>query len=107
MTLTAPRTVTLAAFRRGVRVTIRPSEAARLEIALEGTITNARISAFNATLAKRTLGLADGWRSVTLEAEPPRGRHAAQALGKVRVRVVASDAAGNRRTATRTITVRR
>ena len=107
MTLTAPRTLTLAAFRRGVRVTIRPSEAARLEVALEGTITNARISAFNAALAKRTLGLAAGRRSVTLKPSRRVVGTPSKRSVKVRVRVVATDAAGNRRTATRTITVRR
>ena len=107
VTLTAPHTLTLAAFRRGVKVTVRPNEAARLEVALEGTISSARISACNVALAKRTLGLAAGSRSVTLKpsrrvAGTPRKRSV-----KVRVRVVASDAAGNRRTVTRTITVRR
>ena len=47
--LTAPRTLNLlAAFRRGVKVTVRPDEAARLEVALSaGVLSSARISAFN------------------------------------------------------------
>ena len=106
LTLAAPRAMTLAAFRRGMKVTIRPSEPARIELALEGTITSARISAFNVTLAKVTIGRLAGTRRVTLKpsrrvAGTPRKRSV-----KVRVRLVATDAAGNRRTTTRTITVR-
>lgn len=106
LSLTAPRSVTLAAFRRGVRVTATPSEAAQLEFTLEGTVKSARLSANNVALAKRTLRTGTGARSVTLK--PSR-----RVVGtprksvKVRVRVVATDAAGNRRTASRTITVRR
>ena len=103
--VTATSRVSLASLLKGLRVTARPSEAARLEITLEGTVTDARVSAFNVVLAKRTLSQSAASRSVLLK--PSR-----RVVGKprrsfkVRVRVVATDAAGNRGSATRTVTVR-
>ena len=105
VTVSAPSRVSLASLLRGIRVTARPNEAARLEITLEGTVANARLSAYNVALAKRTLSLSTGSRSVILK---PNRRVVGKPRRsvKVRVRVVATDAAGNRRTATRTVTVR-
>jgi hypothetical protein len=91
---------------RGVKVAVTPSEPAALECVLLGTIGTARLRATdNLTLARRTLPLRAGRRSVTLK--PPRalvGRPARTV--KVRLRITATDAAGNRRTVSRTIKVK-
>jgi hypothetical protein len=103
--LSAPSTVKLAAFLKGLKVTVTPNEAAALEVTLEGTVNNARISAYNTTLAKKTLASAAGARSVTLKPAKKLVGKPRKAV-KVRVRVVATDAAGNRTTATRTVSVK-
>jgi hypothetical protein len=105
VTISAPKSVKLAAFLKGVKVTVTPNEAAALEITLEGTLTNARISAYNVALAKKTLASAAGGRSVTLKPAKKVVGKPRKAV-KVRVRVLATDAAGNRSTITRTISVK-
>jgi hypothetical protein len=106
-TLTASRSISLAALlKSGIKVTIAPNEPARLELALLGTVTRANLRAsFNLTLASRTLTLGGGARSVRLKPSRKLVGKPRKAF-KVRVRVVASDAAGNRRTLTKTITVK-
>jgi hypothetical protein len=104
--VSASSSTTFAKFLKGVKVTVTPNEPAKLEIALAGTISSARISAYNTTLASKTLPLAGGGRSVTLK--PSR-----KLVGKprknvkVRITVTATDAAGNRVTANRTLMVKR
>jgi len=101
------RSVTLAAFiRRGVRVTATPGEPARLEFVLEGNVRNAKLgAAFNLTLASRRFALSARSRTATLK---PRRRLVGRPRKafRVRVRVTATDAAGNRRTVTRRVTVK-
>jgi Domain of unknown function (DUF4394) len=106
-TLTASRSISLAALlKSGIKVTIAPNEPARLELALLGTVTRANLRAsFNLTLASRTLALAGGARSVRLKPSRKLVGKPRKAF-KLRVRVIASDAAGNRRTLTKTITVK-
>ena len=60
---------------------------------------------YNLALAQKTLALGAGSRSVTLKA-PRRLVGSPRRSFKVQVRVVATDAAGNRSTATRTVTVK-
>jgi hypothetical protein len=91
--VTAPRSVSLSSLlRRGIKVTARPDEAAKLRFTLERS---------GRTVASKSLGLAPGRRSVTLK---PSRRDLGRTL---RLRVVATDAAGNRSTVTRSLTVRR
>jgi hypothetical protein len=93
----APRSVSLdALLRRGVKVTARPNEAARLKFALDRS---------GSVVASKSLGLAAGKRSVTLK--PGARQLAARRSFTLRLRVVATDAAGNSATVTRTITVNR
>ena len=95
--VTAPRSVSLGSLlRRGVKVTARPNEAARLKFTLERP---------GKTVASRSLGLAPGRRSVTLT--PGRRQLGARRSFTLRLKVTATDAAGNRATVTRTIAVTR
>ncbi|ADB53343.1 Na-Ca exchanger/integrin-beta4 [Conexibacter woesei DSM 14684] len=106
--LTAPRTVTLSAFlRRGITASARTNEPARLAFALEAAPRSARLAAaYRLTLATRTLrGLSAARRSVTLKPVRTLVGMPRKAF-KVRVRVTATDAAGNARSTTRTVTVK-
>jgi hypothetical protein len=106
-TVSAASTISLAALlKTGLKVRVTPDESARLEVTLLGTVTRANLrAAFNLTLASRALGLAPGTRTVRLK--PARKLVASlRKAFKLRVRVVASDAAGNRRTIDKTVTVK-
>jgi hypothetical protein len=95
--VTAPRSVSLdSLLRRGVKVTARPDEAARLKFTLERS---------GKTVDMRSLGLASGRRSVTLK--PNRRELDARRFFTLRLKVTATDAAGNRATVTRSIAVNR
>lgn len=102
-----PATVTRAALlRRGLRFTVAPSEASAVDAELLGRARGASIAAAapNLTLARRALGRASGARTITL-------RPSARLVGRARrfsltLRITATDAAGNRRTVTRTVRVR-
>ncbi len=106
-TVSASRAITLAALlKHGLKVRVTPNEPSRLELSLLGTATRAKLrAAVNVTLVSRTLGLAAGAR--TLRLTPSRRLVGSPRKAfKVRVRVVASDAAGNRRTIDKTVTVK-
>jgi hypothetical protein len=96
----------LATFRKGVKVSATPSEAAALEFALQGTATSVRLrpAAYELALATRKLPLAAGKRTVTLKPKSKLVGKPRKAF-KVRVLVTATDAAGNRKTATKTVKV--
>ena len=79
-----------------MKVTARPDEAARLKFTLDRS---------GNVVASKSLGLATGRRSVTLK--PAQRRLAARRSLTLRLKVVATDAAGNRATVTRTINVTR
>jgi Domain of unknown function (DUF4394)/Bacterial TSP3 repeat len=100
-----PRRITHKRFFAGVTSRIAVSEAARLEVALLGRARSARIArAGDVVLAERRLGLSVTTRSVRLR--PRRALGSRSARFSVRLRVTATDAAGNRATKTRTIRVR-
>jgi Domain of unknown function (DUF4394)/Calx-beta domain len=95
--VTAPRSVSLdSLLRRGVKVSARPDEAAKLKFTLERS---------GNVVASKSLGLATGRRSVTLK--PAQRQLAARRSFTLRLKVAATDAAGNRATVTRTINVTR
>ncbi len=101
-----PAAVTLRAFRnRGITVRVRPDEAASLKVSLEATARTSNLKApFNLTLARKSFGRSTAARQVTLR--PPMTLVGAPTRRfTVRVRVVATDAAGNSTTATRAIVV--
>jgi hypothetical protein len=95
-----------ALLSRGVKVAVTPSEPVALACVLLGTIAKAQLRAIdNLTLARRTLPLRPGRRSVTLKPRRALVGRVTKTV-KVRLRIVATDAAGNRRTVTRTIKVK-
>jgi hypothetical protein len=107
-TLKAPPSTTLKSLTsKGVKATITVSEAATLEVSLEGTPKSAVLSAaYGLTLATKTVKNATGTKSVTLKPSSKLVGKPRRAF-KVRIKVVATDAAGNRSTATRTLTVKK
>ena len=106
--ISAPPSTTRASLtKKGIKAKITPNEAAKLEVTLEGTPRTAVLSAaYGLTLASKTLALAAGTRSATLKPPAKLVGHPKRSF-KVRIKVVATDAAGNRSTATRTVTVKR
>jgi hypothetical protein len=100
-----PRRVTHKRFFAGIRPRIAVSEAASLDIVLIGRARSARVArAGDIVLAERHLPRSATTRSVRLR--PKRALAARSRRFTVRLRVTATDAAGNRRTASRTIRVR-
>jgi hypothetical protein len=97
--------VSLAAFRKGTRVRVTSNEAVQLEAALHGTVKSARLAAYELQLATATAALlTPGARTLTLRPKRRLVGTPRRAV-KVRLRITATDAARNRRTLTRTITV--
>jgi Domain of unknown function DUF11 len=101
-----PKSIKAKKFKKGFQVGITPSEAAALEVALLGTPKKGALaSKFELKLFSSSLPLAAGTRQVKV-------KPAAKLLGPLRkkisvqLQVVATDAAGNRSTVTRKITVR-
>jgi hypothetical protein len=100
-----PRRMTHKRFFAGVVTRIRVSEPASLDIVMLGRARSARIArAGDVVLAERHLGRSATTRSVRLR--PKRSLASRRARFSVRLRVTATDAAGNRATMTRTIRVR-
>jgi hypothetical protein len=106
ITLTrTPRRVTHKRFFKGVVTRIAVSESARLDVVLLGRARSARIArAGDVILAERHLRRSAATRRVLLR--PKRSLASRRARFSVRLRVTATDLAGNRRTRTRTIRVR-
>jgi hypothetical protein len=99
------RRITHRGFFKGVRSRIAVSERARLDVVLLGRATSIRVArAGDVVLAERHLSRSARTRTVTLK--PKRRLVASRARFSVRLRVTATDAAGNRRTRTRRILVR-
>ena len=89
---------------KGVRSRIAVSEAASLDVVLLGRARSVRVArAGDVVLAERHLRRSARTRTVTLK--PKRRLLAARARFSVRLRVTATDAAGNSRTRTKTIRV--
>ena len=101
-----PARIGRAALLRGrLRFGVEPSEAAAVEAELLATARGARLAqSFNLVLARRSLPLGSGRRTVILR---PAWRLVGRARRfRVRVRLTVTDASGNRRLVTRTIRVR-
>lgn len=102
----APKTLTRAAFLRGITIDLTPSEPSTLQAELLGTTTRATLArAGDLTLASRTLPRAAGRRTIRLKPSAKLIAHARRRF-TVRLRITATDAAGNRTVLTRTIAVR-
>ena len=102
------KTLGRIAYRRllkGVRSRIVVNESAKLDVALLGRARSVRVArAGDVVLAERHLRGSARTRTVTLK--PKRRLLATRARFSVRLRVTATDAAGNSRTRTKTIRVR-
>jgi Domain of unknown function (DUF4394)/Thrombospondin type 3 repeat len=99
------RRITHRRFLKGVRSRIAVSEAARLDVALLGRARSVHAArAGDVVLAERHLSRSARTRAVRLK--PTRRLVATRAPFSVRLRVTATDAAGNSRTRTKTIRVR-
>jgi Domain of unknown function (DUF4394) len=102
----APRRLSFKRFVKGVVARIAPSEAVSLEVTLLGRARSAGIARVgDLVLAQRKLGLSSATRRVMLK--PKRRLIGRRKRFSVRLRIVATDAAGNAATVTRTIRVRR
>jgi hypothetical protein len=100
-----PHRLTRKRFFTGIRPRIALGEAASLDVVLLARARSARVArAGDVVLAERHLGLSAATRSVRLK--PKRALSARRGGFSVRLRVTATDAAGNRRTVSRTIRVR-
>jgi hypothetical protein len=100
-----PRRVTRKRLLKGLRSRIAVDEAASLDVALLGRARSVRVArAGDVVLAERHLRRSARTRTVTLR--PKRRLLATRGRFSVRIRVTATDAAGNRRTGTKTIRVR-
>jgi hypothetical protein len=105
LTVTVPRTITLANLKKGLKASANPDEAASLTFELLAKPRSVTIAqAGDLVIAIRSLGAATGNRTATL-------KPSAKLLGKpkksfsLRVRITATDAAGNRRSVVRTVKV--
>ena len=95
----------LAAFRRGVVVRVRPSEPSAIDLELLGTANRAVVSRLgDVTLASKHLRRAGGRRTMRLRPKP-RLLASSRRGFTARLRVTATDAAGNRRVVQRRIRV--
>jgi uncharacterized protein DUF4394 len=97
--------MSFAAFLTGVVVKATPGEPAVLAGELLGTSKKSKLASFTRTLAKKSLPLAGGQRTLKLKPKKRLVGRPSKAF-KVRLRVTATDAAGNVGTATRTIKVK-
>ena len=94
------RKMSFAAFLKGVAVRVTPSEPAGLTGELLGAAKKSKLASFTRTLAKKSLPLAGGQRTLKLKPKKRLVGRPSKAF-KVRLRVTATDAAGNVGTATR------
>jgi hypothetical protein len=99
------KSMRLAKFIKGVKVGITPDEESSLDVSLLAAARRATISAFNLTLASKSLGFSKAKRNVKLK--PARKLIGKAKRFKVQLRIVATDRSGNKRTVTRKIRVRK
>lgn len=106
VTLSVPASVSRAAFLRGVKVRVTRNEVSSIEATLEAMARRVTLAAaFNTSLASRSTPRASGTTVITLR--PSRALVGRARTLRARVRVVVTDASGNRRTVTKLIKVTR
>jgi hypothetical protein len=99
-----PKTLTLKKLLAGITFTVVPSEPSSIDATLAGSARSVKLAKnFNLTLAHRKLGLAAGKRRVTLKVRKKLLGHSRRF--SLQLTLVATDAAGNKRTLRRTIKV--
>jgi hypothetical protein len=101
-----PRALRLGRLLRGLRVSLTPSEAASFELTLLAKPRRVQVAQFDLVLARRTLTRAAEPRTVLVRPKRRLLRRTARRF-RLRLRVSATDAAGNTSTTSRTIRVRR
>lgn len=97
--------VKLKSFLKGISLKVAPNKAAALVVELVGSVHKATISAFNLTLARKSLSLSSARRTIKLVPSKKLVGHPRHA--KVQLLIVATDSGGLRSTTTRTISVSR
>jgi hypothetical protein len=97
--------MTLKAFLKGVKVTVTPSEPVTVVAELQSTVKRAIAAAYNLGIATKRLSLGAGKRSLTVKPTRALVGHPRKRF-KVRLRVTATDAAGNAKVTTKTISVK-
>jgi hypothetical protein len=90
---------------QGRKVTVTPSEPVSVLAELQSTVKRAQAAAYNLSLATKRLKLGAGRRSLTIKPGRRLVGHPRKRF-KVHLRVTATDAAGNAKVLTRTISVR-
>lgn len=103
-----PKRASLASLRKGFTIRVRPDEPITLDATLRTKVRRATIArvAFPFALFERTTKV--GTRGTTLRIRPDRKQLGSPKKAfTVRVRLVATDRAGNRRTVQRTVSIRR
>jgi len=99
-----PKNLTLKKLLAGITFTVVPSEPSAIDATLAGSASSVKLAKnFNLTLAHRKLGLAAGKRRVTLKVRKKLLGHSRRF--SLQLTLVATDAAGNKRTLKRTIKV--
>ncbi len=101
-----PSSMSLKAFLRGVRAKVSRNERSSIDATLEGRAKKATLAAaYNLSLASRAVKLGTGTSTITLK--PSKKLVGRAKKLSARVRVVVTDGAGNRRTVTKSIRVKR
>jgi hypothetical protein len=95
----------LKAFLKGVTVTVTPSEPVSVVGELQSTVKRAVAAAYNLGIGTKRLALGAGMRSLTIKPKRSLVGHPRKTF-KVRLRVTATDAAGNAKVTTKTISVK-
>lgn len=100
-----PASLTRAKFLKGFTIKLTPSEPAAFAVTLEGKTSKATLASVRTTLFSKSLKLAAGTQSIKVKPNS-KGVGKVRKTRKVTLRVVATDAAGNRRTTSKTIKVK-
>jgi hypothetical protein len=100
-----PGSLSLKKFLKGINARITADEPVALSGELLATARTARISSFNLRLATKSAGLAAGPRTLKLKPSRRLVGHPRKRF-RVRLRIVATDAAGNATIVTKTVRVR-
>ena len=97
--------MSLKAFLKGVKARVARNEASSIDATLDGSAKKATLAAaFNVSLASKAVARGTGTSTITLK--PSKKLVGRAKKLNARVRVVVTDAAGNRRTVTKTIKVK-
>jgi len=101
-----PSSISLKAFLKGIKVKVSRNEPSSIDASLDASAKKATLAAaYNLSLARKGVKLGTGTSTITLKPSKKLVGRAKQL--RARVRVVVTDASGNRRTVTKSIKVKR